>query len=99
MTIMQNVGRLEPGVKYIYERVNGVTYARKLGEPAHTRIEVGKDYDGPQILGMPAPQVARLVDMAKAAEHNPALQDALDRAKVIYELSRQPEDTIAHHPV
>lgn len=95
---MQSVGRLEPGVKYIYERVNGVTYARKMGEPAHTRIEVGRDYDGPQILGMPAPQVAQLVDIAKAAEHNPALQDALERVKVIYELSKQ-EQTIFHHPV
>lgn len=95
---MQNVGRLEPGAKYIYERVNGVTYARKLGEPAHTRIEVGRDYDGPLILGMPATQVAQLVDIAKAAEHNPALQDALERVKVIYELSKQ-EQSIQHHPV
>lgn len=95
---MQNAGRLEPGVKYIYERVNGVTYARKPGEPAHTRIEVGRDYNGPLILGMPATQVARLVDIAKAAEHNPALQDALDRAKVIYELINE-EQPIQHHPV
>ena len=98
MTIMQNVGRLEPGEKYIYERVNGVTYARKISDPLRTRIEIGRDYDGPLILGMPATQVAQLVDIAKAAEHNPALQDALDRAKVIYELIKQ-EEPIQHHPV
>jgi hypothetical protein len=38
------------------------------------------------------------VPIILAAEHNPALQDALERAKVIYELSRQ-QDTLFHHPV
>jgi hypothetical protein len=37
-------------------------------------------------------------NILREAEHNPALQDALERAKVIYELSKQ-QDTIFHHPV
>ena len=98
---MANAGRYEPGETYVYEKSNGVTYARKIGDPPDQRFEIGRDYSSDnelKIFGMSAQRVARLVDMEKQAEHNPALQDALDRAKVIYELSRQ-EQTVDHHPV
>jgi hypothetical protein len=34
----------------------------------------------------------------RAAEQNPALQEAIERVKILYELSRQ-DQPIAHHPV
>ena len=35
------MGRLKPGATYVYERVDGVVYAREQGQPADTRIEIG----------------------------------------------------------
>lgn len=98
---MLNVGRLEPGETYVYEKSLGVTYARKMGDSPDKRFEIGRDYepDGElKIFGMSAQRVSQLVDMERAAENVPALQDALNRARVIYELSKQ-EQTIDHHPV
>ncbi len=89
--------KLEPHATYIYERVDGVTYARKLGNPPDTRFEVGRDYDSKklhkELMG------AKLWgEIHRAAESNPALQDALERVIVVYELSKQPP-SIQHHPV
>ena len=92
---MQNVGRLEPGATYIYERVEGRVYARKLGETE--RILIGEEYA--LDTNRRRMQIADdWVPIVEAAEHNPALQDALDRVKLVYELSKT-QDTIFHHPV
>lgn len=97
------MGTLKPGATYIYERANGVTYAREIGAHPGDRIAIGWDADaikGSTILGMDAMKVAELVDMALAAESNPALQDALERAKVLYELTRvEEEPKPGWHPV
>lgn len=94
---MQNVGRLEPGATYIYERSEGVTYARKIGDPPDTRFEIGRDYDSRSVFN--DLQEAKLwSEIHRAAKTNPALQDAIDRVKVIYELSRQ-DQVVDHHPV
>ena len=96
---MANAGRLEPGAKYIYEKADGITYARKFNDPAAERIEIGRDYDAVgTMFGMSTARIAKIVDMIRAAEHNPALQEALDRAIIVYELSRQ-DQTVDHHPV
>ena len=92
---MANAGRLEHGATYIYEREGGRTYARKMGETE--RILVGEEYaldTNRQRMKI----TDEWVPIIEEAKHNPALQDALDRAKVIYELSRQ-EQTVEHHPV
>ncbi len=39
------MGQLKPGVTYIYERADGVTYAREFGADPSTRFAVGWDYD------------------------------------------------------
>lgn len=92
------MGTLRPGVTYTYERSDGIIYAREFGADPSTRRVVGyenpKDYDPVTghkintIFGMDQQRVAELVGMAQAAETNPALQDALDRAKIIYKLSQ-----------
>jgi hypothetical protein len=87
--------QLEPGASYVYERDGARVYARKIGETE--RILIGEDYDLDdrrritQIVEEWAPVV-------QAAEHNPALQDALERAKIIYELSKT-QEPLFHHPV
>jgi hypothetical protein len=99
--IIQDVGdgmsQLEPGAAYVYERADGVTYARKLGSDPGSRIAIGWDSQVQQDLDQFHKDVL-WTNILREAEHNSALQDALDRAKVIYELSRQ-NQLIDHHPV
>jgi hypothetical protein len=97
------MGTLKPGATYIYERAMGVTYAREVGAHPGDRIAIGWDadaIDGSKIFGMDAKKVAQLVDMAFAAESNPALQDALDRAIMLHELTKiEEEPKPGWHPV
>jgi hypothetical protein len=93
------MGQLKPGATYIYERAEGIIYAREFGKTERRVI----GYDNPQeydpitghkidtIMGMDMRRVAELVGMAQAAETNPALQDALERAIMIYQLSKPDE--------
>ena len=95
------MGRLKPGATYIYEKADGVTYAREAGAHPGDRFEIGRDYNPePTVLGMPIKQVAVYVDMVREAEHNPSLQEALDHARMLYELSRDHSDNeVKWHPV
>ena len=95
------MGQLKPDTKYIYERAEGIIYAREFNAHPSTRKVIG--YDNPKeydpisghridtILGMDQRRVVELVGMAQAAETNPSLQDALERAIVIYKLSKTDE--------
>jgi hypothetical protein len=91
------MGQLEPGATYVYERADGVTYARKLGSDPDSRIAIGWDSQVQEDIDRFRKDVL-WTNILREAEHNTALQDALERAKVIYELSRQSQ-TIDHHPV
>ncbi len=96
------MGQLKPGATYIYEKANGVTYAREQGAHPGDRFEIGRDYPGPgMFFGMPVEQVAELVAMKEAAEFNPALQAAMEHAKILYELSKDhsEQDSVMWHPV
>lgn len=94
---MENVGRFEPGAQYVYEKTDGITYARKVGDPPYGRFEIGRDYDSEK-LHKELLNAKLWGKIHRAAESNPALQEALDRVIVIYELSKQ-DETIMHHPV
>ena len=94
---MENVGRLTPGASYVYERANGIVYARRVGDPPDRRFEIGRDYDSKSVYD--DLQESRLWgEIHRAAKTNPALQDALDRVKLIHALSKE-EEQIFHHPV
>ncbi len=99
---MANAGRLEPGASYIYERADGITYARKLGDPPDQRFEIGRDFDPRTSDGRPLHD--HIMDsklwgeIHHAAKTNPALQDAIDRVKIVYALSKQ-DEPLPHHPV
>ena len=94
---MENVGKMEPGVSYVYEKADGITYARKVGDPPDARFEVGRDYDS-QKLHKELMDARLWGNIHRAAKSNPALQEAIDRVIVIYELSRQ-DESVMHHPV
>ena len=99
------MGTLKPNTTYIYERADGIVYARESGADPMTRVEVGYDYD--PITGHRIDHDSRTSDgrplhvhvrenkmwgeIRRAAQTNPALQDALERAIVIYNLSKEHE--------
>jgi hypothetical protein len=94
---MANAGKMEPGVSYVYEKADGVTYARKVGDPPDARFEIGRDYNSEK-LHKELMDAKMWGQIHRAAETNPALQEALDRVIIVYELSRQ-DEFIMHHPV
>jgi len=92
---MENAGRLEPGATYVYEREGTRVYARRVGSTERTLI--GEDFL--EDIQARREKLAREWEpIVFAAEQNPALQEAIERVKILYELSRQ-DQPIAHHPV
>jgi len=97
------MGALKPDTKYIYERADGVTYAREFGAPHEDRFVIGWDYD--PITGHKVDYDKRTSDGRPLRDHlledklwgeirrmartNPALQEALERAKILYYLSKE----------
>jgi hypothetical protein len=86
---MVKMGSLKPGATYIYERADGIVYAREQGADPRERFvvgyESGKDYD-PVRNDIKENQLWHEIRLA--AKTNPALQQALDRVKVLYELTK-----------
>ena len=41
----KSMGSLKPGAQYVYERADGVTYAREMGADPSTRQAIGWDFD------------------------------------------------------
>jgi hypothetical protein len=84
------MGTLKPGVTYIYERADGIVYAREMGADPQTRFVVGyesaKDYDLVNQGINKYKEDTLWQEIRRAAETKPALQEALQRVKVLYEL-------------
>lgn len=95
------MGTLKPGATYIYEKANGITYAREAGAHPGDRFEIGRDYNHEStLLGMPMSEVTNWIILIETAKSNPALQDLLDQAKMLYELTKQEGDYKPRwHPV
>ena len=85
-----SMGSLVPGVPLIYERVDGTVYSRRVGELART--VVGHDHDPRISDGKPVydhiMEDKMWGEIRRTAQTNPTLQDALDRAIIIYQLSK-----------
>jgi hypothetical protein len=82
------MGTLKPGATYIYERVGDTVFRREEGKT--DREVVGHDHrtsDG-RSLHQHILEDKMWGDIRRAAQTNPALQDALDRAIMIYNLSK-----------
>ena len=99
------MGTLKPGATYIYERVGNEVYARESGADPGTRTLVGYGYD--PITGHEINYDKRTTDGRPLHDHimedkmwgeirrmdrtTPSLQDALERAIMIYQLSKTHE--------
>jgi hypothetical protein len=85
------MGNLKQGTTYIYERVGDTVFRREPG--SSDREVVGYDHRTPD--GRPLAEHMRedqlWGNIRRAAHTNPALQDALDRAIMIYNLSKTNE--------
>jgi len=79
------MGSLKPGATLIYERANGVITAREFGS-TEKRV-IGYDVK----RGLDQIHLSEWNDILRAAETNPALQEALDRVKIVYNLSKPNE--------
>ena len=86
------MGNLKPDTSYVYERNGGTVYAREAGADPNTRVEVGYTYDPRTDDGRPLHnhiQDSKLWgEIRREARTNPTLQKALDRAIMIYKLSK-----------
>ena len=92
------MGTLKPGVTYIYERQGGTVYARERGADASTRVEIGWDWEEDsnpaRVKGARKESVAEnqlWYNIRQKAKTNSALQESLDRVKILYELINQNE--------
>ena len=94
------MGQLKPRANLVYERDGDTVYAREIGADPGTRTEVGHDYetheerrDADIRAGMKNKRDQILEDqlwgdIRRAARTNPALQDILDHAIMVYHLTR-----------
>ena len=85
------MGQLKPGATYIYERNGDTVFRREFG--ALDREVVGYDArmnDG-RLLVDHIQEEKLWGQIRHAARTNPALQDALERAIMIYQLSKTNE--------
>ena len=73
------MGKLREGASYIYERDGDTVYAREMGSTE--RKVIGIDY--------PVTGSINWHDVVVVAKTNPALQHALDRAIMLYKLSKE----------
>ena len=86
------MGSLKPGTTYIYERNGDEIYARESGETERTLVGYNHKVDIRTKDGRPLIDHIRddkmWGEIRRMAPTNPALQTALDRAIMIYRLSK-----------
>jgi len=105
------MGNLKPGARYIYERSNGVTYAREFGSDPSTREAIGWDYDPTKPNFDPRTKDGRPLhdhimedqlwgEIRRKAQTHPGLAAELERVIIYYRLLEDNDNnTVMHHPV
>jgi hypothetical protein len=88
------MGGLTPGATLIYERAGNTVYSREAGSAPSTRVVVGHDYKFSESDEY-GRSIARKyffeqewLPILDEAEHNELLQAAIERAILIYHLSK-----------
>jgi hypothetical protein len=81
------MGTLTPGVTYIYERVGSTVYSRESGKLERTVIG---QYIDPfnENLTINYELENTWKDIIKESRTNPTLQEAIERVKILYHLSK-----------
>ena len=79
------MGNLKPGATYIYEKANGVTYARESGAGPNTRFPIGWDHSH---VNSVIEDAHLWLEIRRAAETDATLKNALEAVKILYHLSK-----------
>lgn len=87
------MGSLKPDTTYIYERNGSTVYAREFGADPKDRFVIGYDYDNDYIRSTTEKYFLEVewADILKESRSNPVLQEAIDRVKILYHLSKKDE--------
>lgn len=93
------MGSLKPGATYVYERNDGIVYAREQGARPEDRFVVGyeynTDFDPTRTERAKHSNMMREAqlwfDIREAAKYNATLQDAVDQMIEVYELIKEYE--------
>jgi len=98
-----SMGTLKPGATLIYERADGITYAREAGADPATRVEVGWDYDARTHDGRPLHdhlmESKLWGDIHQKARTHEGLRQELERVIIYYQLLKEDPNTVMWHPV
>ncbi len=81
------MGSLKPGATYIYERAEGIIYAREFGKTERQVVgyESGSDYD----LSAPNRRMlSELNEVVRMCETDPEMRELLDKLFVVYNLKK-----------
>lgn len=96
------MGRLKPNTTYIYEKADGVTYAREFGADSTERFEIGYDWAGEdQRRGRSIDSLREdklWGDIRRLARTNETLRSELERVIMVYNLIKD-DDPPDYHPV
>jgi len=81
------MGTLTPGVTYIYERADGIIYAREFGKTERKIVgyESGEDYN-PYTTNKR--MLTEINEVVKMCETDPAMRELLDQLFVLYNLKK-----------
>ncbi len=86
------MGTLTPGATYIYERSEGIIYAREFGADPSTRVvvgyESGADYDP---IAPNRRIMSKLNDIVQMCETDQAMKELLNQLFVLYNLKKTHE--------
>ena len=78
-----NMGSLKPGATLIYERANGIVYAREFGTTSRTIV--GFDIDNNSELQFARQEINQILTMC---ESDPAMRELLNQLMVLYNLKK-----------
>lgn len=84
------MGTLTPGATYIYERSEGIIYAREFGKTERQVVgyESGSDYDP---TGTTKRMLSKLNEVVRMCETDPGMKELLDKLFVLYNLRKDHE--------
>ena len=85
------MGQLKPDTTYIYERVGDTVFRRESGATDREVVGYGARMNDGRLLVDHIQEEKLWGQIRHAARTNPALQDALERAIMIYQLSKTNE--------
>ena len=82
------MGQLKPDTTYIYERVGDTVFRRESGATDREVVGYGARMNDGRLLVDHIQEEKLWGQIRQAARTNPALQDVLERAIMIYRLSK-----------